>query len=109
MPYPDTTIKDILNLDGNLYDPPPLPPHLTGPQIISALHNKVIAGMCNQHNHTQSMEVDSRNKDFLYNTNCHDTRRLELVNAVGAWALTEYVDKTGSDCSSKEHQIKEVS
>jgi hypothetical protein len=48
------TLEEILDPNGDLYDPPPLPPSATGPQIRSALHSMAIAALCN----CQSMEVD---------------------------------------------------
>jgi hypothetical protein len=60
---PGTTIEDILDPDGDLYDPPPIPPNPTGPQIRTALHDKGIADICNSNN--QSMEVDGGNEGPL--------------------------------------------
>ena len=53
------TIEECLDSDGDLYDPPPLPPNPTGPQIRSALHDMAIANLCN--NYDQSMEIDGGN------------------------------------------------
>jgi hypothetical protein len=33
---------------------------------------------------------------------CRDTRLLEPMDTVGAWALTEHVNKTEDDCSDQE-------
>jgi len=62
---PNSTIEHILDEDGDLYDPPPLPPNPTGPQIRTALHDRAIANICNH----QSMEVDAGNNNaWSYNT-----------------------------------------
>jgi hypothetical protein len=67
----NAAIEDIIDPDGDLYDPPPLPPNPTGPQIRTALHDKGIADICNNIN--QSMEVDSGNasntRTWTYSTN----------------------------------------
>jgi hypothetical protein len=48
------TLEEILDPDGDLYDPPPLLPNATGPQIRLALHSRAIAAICNY----QAMEID---------------------------------------------------
>jgi hypothetical protein len=61
--HPTVTIEDLLDTDGDLYDPPPLPLNPTGPQIRTALHDKRIADIYNNNN--QSMEIDSGNTGLL--------------------------------------------
>jgi hypothetical protein len=61
---PNATIDEIIDPDDDLYNPAPLPPNPTGPQIRSALHDKSIANICNQ-----AMEVDLGPTANTYDTN----------------------------------------
>jgi hypothetical protein len=66
--HPSTTIEQILDPDWDLYDPPPLPPNPTGPQIRTALHDRGIANICNNNN--EPMEEDGENdRVWSYNAN----------------------------------------
>jgi hypothetical protein len=68
---PNTTIEEILDTDGDLYDPPPLPPNPTGRQIRSALRDNSTADLLNHYD--DSMEIDSGNNEVgsstVYDTN----------------------------------------
>ncbi len=65
---PRATIEEIIDEDGDLYDPPPLPFNPMGPQIRTALHDRTIANMCNH----QSMEIDGGNMED-WSSNLYDT------------------------------------
>ena len=52
---PNATIEEILDTDGDLYDPSPLPPNPTQQQIRKALHDNSTAQLLNYYD--QSMEI----------------------------------------------------
>ena len=52
----NATLEEVIDLDDDLYNPPPLPPNPTAAQVRTALHHKSIANLCRSIN--QDMEVD---------------------------------------------------
>ena len=45
-PLLGTSLEEIIDPDDDLYNPAPLPPNPTGPQIRSALHDRAVANIC---------------------------------------------------------------
>lgn len=83
----NTTIEELLDPDGDLYDPPPLPPNPTRPQVRSALHDKSMANLLNHYD--QSMEVDSGNNE-AWSSAAYSTNRFpEALNVCGPARPTE--------------------
>jgi len=58
-------VDDIFDPKDDLYNPAPLLPHPTGPQIRTALHDRSIANICNSY--TQEMEMDTGTVGTSYN------------------------------------------
>ena len=75
---PEATIEDILDPDGDLYDPPPLPPKPTGRQVRTALHDKGIANLYNQG--IQSMEVDGGSAEVYHGDTYNANEFPEALN-----------------------------
>ena len=63
---PGVPLEDIMDPDDDLYNPPPLPPNPTGPQIREALHDRSIANIFRPP--SQAMEVDSGTTANTYDT-----------------------------------------
>jgi hypothetical protein len=69
-------LEEILDPDGDLYDPPPLPPNASGPQIRTALHSMAIAALYNH----QSMEIDGGDAEVRPNIEYDPTEFPEALN-----------------------------
>ena len=70
------SLEEILDPDGDLYDPPPLPPNASGPQIRTALHSMAIAALYNH----QSMEIDGGDAEVRPNIEYDPTEFPEALN-----------------------------
>jgi hypothetical protein len=70
------SLEEILNLDSNLYNPPPLPLNASGPQIRTTLHSMAIAALCNH----QSMEINGRDTEVCPNIEYDPTEFPEALN-----------------------------